>query len=193
MVGSDATCERTDKKGEDAMKKLLKWAVVGFAGFITLGVVATLVAKRDLDDLDKRDPEWRERVKQHEAAKQAKAADKQAKAAEAEKAMNATVSAAMQASLADSCGCDSTFSLEVTHSRLVVTVEIPEADALKARRVGTKAVLAVRNSLYGHSPVDSFRVTVNGPAPGPGLITRYGSARFTEGSAVDWEYAGPKL
>jgi hypothetical protein len=33
---------------------------------------------------------------------------------------------------------------------------------------------------------ESYRVTVNGPAPGPGLINRFGSMRFTEGGSMDW-------
>ena len=37
--------------------------------------------------------------------------------------------------------------------------------------------------------VESYRVTLNGPSPGTGLIRRYGSARFFEGGQVTWEPA----
>jgi hypothetical protein len=79
--------------------------------------------------------------------------------------------------------------------RLVVTFQIPESHdwALRVARVhslreyGTKAVITVRNAELPFNLVKHFRVTLNGPSPGPGLIHRYGSARFSEGGAVEWE------
>ena len=72
---------------------------------------------------------------------------------------------------------------------VIVTVEIPEADAYRARVIGTKGVVAVRNQFYRLDKDLGYRVTVNGPSPGPGLVLRYGSARFQEGGQVRWESA----
>lgn len=52
-----------------------------------------------------------------------------------------------------------------------------------------ETLLIVRNTLYSTSPVRSIRVTLDGPSPGPDLVLRYGSARFTEGGKVEWEPA----
>jgi RNA 3'-terminal phosphate cyclase len=111
-----------------------------------------------------------------------------AKAAAAQAATDkAALNAQITAALRDVDGRLVTW--EVTNHWLVVTMELPDGEeGLQARRVGEAAVLAVRNALHGHSPVDSYRVTVNGPSPGPGLIRRFGSARFHEiDGSVAWE------
>ena len=55
--------------------------------------------------------------------------------------------------------------------------------------MATKAVLTIRNAALPLNFVQKYRVTLNGVPPGPGLVHRYGSARFSEGGSVDWEPA----
>jgi hypothetical protein len=52
---------------------------------------------------------------------------------------------------------------------------------------GTNAVVAVREAMLPFHITEMYRVTVNGPSPGTGLIRRYGSARFIEGGRVEWQ------
>lgn len=55
----------------------------------------------------------------------------------------------------------------------------------QARELGESCLIAIREALldkgYRH-----FRVNVNGPPPGTGLIKRYGSARYMDGGEVEW-------
>lgn len=89
-------------------------------------------------------------------------------------------------------------SMEVTGGYLVATYELDvDNDAVLAglasagitspKELASKAVLTIRNAALPLKLVSSYRVTLNGPPPGPGLITRYGSARFSEGGSVSWE------
>jgi hypothetical protein len=55
------------------------------------------------------------------------------------------------------------------------------------RSFGEKALVTIREALPPDTKITSYRVTVNGPSPGRGMIRRYGSARFHEGSSIDWE------
>jgi len=82
-------------------------------------------------------------------------------------------------------------SLEVSSADYLVATFVIDPDQLPGsiRAFGEKAVLTIRNAMYPHKVFDAFRVTVNGASPGPGLIRRYGSARFHEGGAVEWESA----
>jgi hypothetical protein len=89
----------------------------------------------------------------------------------------------------DAKGFPAPQKLEITHSRLVATFEIDD-DALRKmaaidittpKEFGSKAVILLRNAEMPLNLVDDYRVTINGPSPGPGLITRIGSARFSEG------------
>jgi hypothetical protein len=82
-------------------------------------------------------------------------------------------------------------TLEVNNSGfLVATFEVDRDDVRGSIRVfAESAVLAIRNAMYPHKVFQSFRVTVNGPSPGPGLVRRYGSARFLEGGSVEWQPA----
>lgn len=57
------------------------------------------------------------------------------------------------------------------------------------RSFAQKAVLTLRNANLGGHPVDGYSVTLNGPPPGPGLVRRYGVARFIEGGSVEWDPA----
>lgn len=56
-----------------------------------------------------------------------------------------------------------------------------------ARAFASKALLTIREALPTATTIKSYRVTVNGPSPGRGMITRFGSARLIEGGAVEWE------
>jgi hypothetical protein len=73
---------------------------------------------------------------------------------------------------------------------LVATFEIADPRSVAhLERIATDAILAIRNAMYPLNVVTSYRVTLNGPSPGPGLTLRYGSARFLEGGQVSWEPA----
>jgi len=79
-------------------------------------------------------------------------------------------------------------SIEISGGYLVVTIELKgNMSEGVPRRTGEGAVITIRNAMLGSGLVDSYRVTVNGPSPGPGLIRRYGSARFLEDYKVTWE------
>lgn len=66
---------------------------------------------------------------------------------------------------------------------IVVTYQL--SNGLQARAIAEQAVLATREAMLPYRLTESYRVTVNGPSPGTGLITRYGSARFTD--RLDWQ------
>ena len=76
-------------------------------------------------------------------------------------------------------------ALDVDHDSdpLVVTIQVKENGVFTgplAMRFGRAVVLAVRNALHGAPAFDNYRVTLNGPEPGPGLVLRYGSARMAD-------------
>lgn len=107
---------------------------------------------------------------------------------------------AVTAALAEA-GLPAAQSIEITDgSRLVATFEIDDAALAKMVAAGitspkefaSKAVITVRNAELPFDLVDDYRVTMNGPPPGPGLVMRYGSARFSEGSSVSWEPGAPR-
>jgi len=72
---------------------------------------------------------------------------------------------------------------------LVATYELaPDEFQGSGQDFAEKALLAIRNTMYRTKPMHAYRVTLNGPSPGPGLIRRYGSARFIEGGgSVEWD------
>jgi hypothetical protein len=80
-------------------------------------------------------------------------------------------------------------SLELTDGGwLVATFEISRrAPGGSFEAFGTEALVVIREAMLPYKLVDSYRVTVNGPSPGTGLIRRYGSARFIEGGRVEWQ------
>jgi hypothetical protein len=82
-------------------------------------------------------------------------------------------------------------SLEINDSRyLVATFELRGAvTAASLQDFAEKALLTIRNTMQPYRVVNAYRVTVNGPSPGPGLIRRYGSARFLEGGSLEWQPA----
>lgn len=75
-------------------------------------------------------------------------------------------------------------SLEISDSGwLVATYQL--SNGANARELAEHAVLIIREAMLPYHLVDAYRVTVNGPSPGTGLIRRYGSARFTD--RLEWE------
>lgn len=81
-------------------------------------------------------------------------------------------------------GLPSPSSIEISDSGwLVATYQIE--NGAKARDLGERAVLAIREAMLPFNFDGHYRVTINGPSPGTGLIRRYGSARFTD--RLEWE------
>lgn len=82
-------------------------------------------------------------------------------------------------------------SLEVNESGwLVATFVLSDPrSAAYLENFATDTILTIRNTIYRYSIVSKYRVTLDGPPPGPGLVLRYGSARFIEGGRVEWEPA----
>lgn len=75
-------------------------------------------------------------------------------------------------------------SLEITDAGwLVATYQIRSGGG--ARSLAERSVLAIREAMLPYKMIDAYRVTVNGPSPGTGLIRRYGSARFMD--RMEWE------
>jgi hypothetical protein len=135
----------------------------------------------------------REAAKQERAAELQDAADRQRQQMEA---LRKAVTTAL-----DEAGLPAAQSIEITESnRLVATFQIDdpvfekmaEAGVRSPREFATRAVILVRNAALPFKVVDDYRVTMNGPPPGPGLIMRYGSARFSEGGSVAWEPGPPR-
>jgi hypothetical protein len=56
-----------------------------------------------------------------------------------------------------------------------------------AESFATTALFAIRNAMVRRNVVSQYRVTLNGPSLGRGLILRYGSALFSEGGSLDWQ------
>jgi hypothetical protein len=68
---------------------------------------------------------------------------------------------------------------------VVVEYEVPDGLAIPPRTFGETRLLAIRDALLPYGFKD-FRVNVNAPSPGTGLVKRYGSARFIDGGSVEW-------
>src|ERR1044071_906583 len=64
---------------------------------------------------------------------------------------------------------------------LVATFELQRTPQQSLRAFAEDALLTIRNTMHPYRIFDRYRVTLNGPSPGPGLIRRYGNARFIEG------------
>jgi hypothetical protein len=80
-------------------------------------------------------------------------------------------------------------SLEVASTGFVVAeYELPDAYvaqlAIPLRRFAEMRLLTIREGLLPHGYKD-YRLKINGPSPGTGLIRRYGAARYAGGS-VEW-------
>jgi len=74
-------------------------------------------------------------------------------------------------------------SLELSGGWVVATYQI--SNGAEARPLAERSVLAIREAMLPFKFDGFYRVTVNGPSPGTGLIRRYGSARFTD--RLEWE------
>lgn len=83
-------------------------------------------------------------------------------------------------------GYERPVSLEQRSDGFVVAdFEVEGTRRKPARTFGEERLLAIRNALYGYGFKD-FRVNINGPSPGPGLTSRYGSARLMEPGTLEW-------
>jgi hypothetical protein len=56
-----------------------------------------------------------------------------------------------------------------------------------AEKFATTALFVIRNVMVRRNVVSNYRVTLNGPSLGRGLVLRYGSALFSEGGSLDWQ------
>jgi hypothetical protein len=71
---------------------------------------------------------------------------------------------------------------------LVATFEPAQPPSRAAAETfATTALFAIRNVMGRRNVVSNYRVTLNGPALGRGLVLRYGSALFSEGGSLDWQ------
>jgi len=83
-------------------------------------------------------------------------------------------------------GFDPPQNLEVNNNGFVVAdFEVTGLDVIRAKSYGEDRLLAIREALVVDGFKD-FRVNVNGPSPGAGLVRRYGSARFISGGSLEW-------
>ena len=83
-------------------------------------------------------------------------------------------------------GWDQPASVEISNAGfIVVEYEVPRPVPGGPRAYGETRLLAVREILLPFGFQD-YRVNVNAPRPGTGLVERYGSARFINGGSVEW-------
>ena len=80
--------------------------------------------------------------------------------------------------------------LEVASSGFVTAdYEVPDlavgVDPGGVRSYAAARLLAIREALLPFG-FRNYRVNINGPPPGAGLVRRYGSARFIEGGSLEW-------
>ncbi len=75
--------------------------------------------------------------------------------------------------------------LELRGGFIVATYVVPNNLAIPHRTFGQDRLLVIREALlpFGYK---NYRVNVNGPPPGTGMIRRYGSARLINGGSVEW-------
>lgn len=80
-------------------------------------------------------------------------------------------------------------SLGLVGNFVVADFEVSQAQlrsfGYSAEAFGKAALLEIREDLLRFS-FKNFRVNVNGPSPGTGLVRRYGSARYIDGGSVEW-------
>jgi hypothetical protein len=69
---------------------------------------------------------------------------------------------------------------------LVATFQLNDRPA-SLQQFAEGTLITIREAALPLNIATSYRVTLNGPSPGTGLIRRYGSARFVEGDRVTWE------
>ena len=69
---------------------------------------------------------------------------------------------------------------------IVIDYEVPDTVAVSQRRAfAEERLLAIREELLVDG-YKNFRLNLNGPSPGTGLVRRYGSARIIEHGSVEW-------
>jgi hypothetical protein len=70
---------------------------------------------------------------------------------------------------------------------VVANYEIPTGSRAQRdpRAFAEARLIAIREALLADGYKD-FRVNVNGPPPGTGLVQRYGSSRLIDGGRVEW-------
>jgi hypothetical protein len=76
-------------------------------------------------------------------------------------------------------------SIELRGGFVVVDDEYRTNIAIAPQTLGETRLLAVREALLPFG-FQNFRVNVNGPPPGSGLIRRYGSSRFIAPGLIEW-------
>lgn len=69
---------------------------------------------------------------------------------------------------------------------IVIDYEVPDTVAVSQRRAfAEERLLAIREELLVEG-YKNFRLNLNGPPPGRGLVRRYGSARIVESGELEW-------
>jgi hypothetical protein len=76
-------------------------------------------------------------------------------------------------------------SIQLRSGVVVIDYEVPARFAIPPRTFGEERLLGIREALLPFGFTD-YRVNVNGPPPGTGLVHRYGSARFLGGGSLEW-------
>lgn len=77
-------------------------------------------------------------------------------------------------------------ALEINGAGFVVAdYELAAGAVVSPRYIAESRLLGIREALLARGFRD-FRVNVNGPSPGSGLIRRYGSARLVDGGNLEW-------
>ena len=73
---------------------------------------------------------------------------------------------------------------------LVATFELRgPVTPLSVKTFAEDSIMVIREAMLPFKIVERYRVTLNGPSPGTGMIRRYGNARLIEGDQVRWEPA----
>lgn len=75
--------------------------------------------------------------------------------------------------------------LELRGGFIVATYVVQNDLAIPHRTFAQDRLLVIREALLPFG-FKNYRVNVNGPPPGTGLIRRYGAARFIDGGSVEW-------
>lgn len=78
-------------------------------------------------------------------------------------------------------------ALTVRSGIVVADYEVSDAQArgVSPQTFGEQRLLAIREALLPRG-FKAYRVNVDGPSPGTGLVRRYGSARMLDGGELEW-------
>lgn len=77
-------------------------------------------------------------------------------------------------------------SLDTTDAGFLVATYELDSPPLSPRRFAENILMAIREAMLPFKIIENYRVTLNGPPPGTGMVRRYGSARMV-GGVVQWE------